>query len=85
MKNKIIKLDPVVTEKAVMMIELQNILTFCIDKRVKKDELKKEVEEIFNVKVKSVRTLVRGGRKYAYVKLNEKFLAVDIATKIGLM
>ena len=45
----------------------------------------KQVEELFEVKVNKVRTLIKGNKKYAYVKLNEKFPAIDIATKLGLM
>ena len=40
-------LKPIVTEKAVMMIESQNVLVFEGDKRVTKDEIKKEVESLF--------------------------------------
>ena len=78
-------LKPIVTEKAVMMIERENILTFKTEKNKTRDEIKKEVEEIFEVKVVRVRTLVRDNKKYAYVKLNEKFPAIDLATKLGLM
>ena len=78
-------LKPIVTEKAVMMIERENILTFKTEKNKTRDEIKKEVEEIFEVKVVRVRTLVRDNKKYAYVKLNKKFPAIDLATKLGLM
>ena len=43
-------MKPIVTEKAVMMIEAQNVLTFQTDKNKKKDEIKKEIEELFKVK-----------------------------------
>ena len=78
-------LKPIVTEKAVMMIEIQNVLTFKLDKRKTKSEIKKEVEELFEVKVKGIRTLIRSNQKYAYVKLKPEFLAIDIATKLGLV
>ena len=78
-------MKPIVTEKAVMMIEAQNILTFETDMRKTKELIKKEVEEMFEVKVDKIRTLIRGNKKYAYVKLNGKFLAIDVATKLGLM
>jgi len=78
-------LKPMVTEKAVMMIEAQNVLTFETEKNKTKDEIKKEVEEMFDVKVAGIRTLVRNNKKYAYVKLNKEFLAIDLATKLGLM
>ncbi len=78
-------MKPIVTEKAVMMIESQNVLTFETPKNKAKEDIKKEVEELFEVKVKKIRTLIRGNKKYAYVKLNEKFPAIDLATKLGLM
>jgi large subunit ribosomal protein L23 len=76
---------PVVTEKAVMMIEAQNVLTFKTDKKVSKEEIKKNIEKIFKVKVRGVRTLIKGNKKYAYVKLKEDFPAIDIATKLGII
>ena len=78
-------MKPIVTEKAVMMIEAQNVLTFETRKEKTKQEIKKEVEEMFGVKVERVRTLVRNNKKYAYVKLKKEFLAIDVATKLGLM
>ena len=78
-------MKPIVTEKAVMMIESQNILTFKLDKNQTKPQIKKEIEELFEIKVEKVKTLIRGNQKYAYVKLNKKFLAIDIATKLGII
>ena len=75
----------VVTEKAVMMIESQNVLTFEVSVKMNKSEIKREVENLFGVKVESVRTLIRGNKKYAYLKLNKKYLAIDVATKLGLI
>ena len=75
----------VVTEKAVMMIESQNVLTFETSKKMNKSEIKKEIESVFGVNVKNVRTLIRGNKKYAYVRLNKKDLAIDVATKLGLI
>jgi ribosomal protein L23 len=53
--------------------------------KMTKDEIKKEIEELFNVKVESIRTLNRGNKKYAYVKLKKNFHAIDVATKLGIM
>ncbi len=78
-------MKPIVTEKAVMMIERDNVLTFEVEMKKTKDEIKKEVEELFNVKINSVRTLIKKGKKYAYINLNKKTPAIDIATKLGLM
>lgn len=78
-------LKPIVTEKAVMMIEAQNILSFETDKTQTKTSIKKEIEEIFEVKVDKIRTLIRGNKKYVYAKLKKQFPAIDVATKLGLM
>jgi large subunit ribosomal protein L23 len=78
-------LKPIVTEKAVMMIELDNVLTFKTDKLSTKESVKKELETLFNVKVEKIRSLIRGSKKYVYVKLKKDFPAIDVATKLGLM
>ena len=78
-------MKPIVTEKAVMMIERENVLCFEVERRKNKTEVKKEIEEMFGVKIEGIRTFIKNGKKYAYVKLNEKFPAIDVATKLGLM
>lgn len=78
-------LKPITSEKAVKMIELDNTLLFQIERREKKDAIKKEVEEIFSVKVEKIRTLIRGNKKLAYVKLNSTNPAIDVATKLGMI
>jgi len=78
-------MKPIVTEKAVMMIETQNILTFQTDKKKTKNEIKKEFEDLFEVKVEKIRTLIRKNKKYAYIKLKKDFPAIDIATKLGVI
>ncbi len=73
------------TEKIVRQIEAENVLVFVVDRAVSKPEIKKEVEELLDVKVAKVRTHTMKNKKYAYVKLNAEFPAVDVATKLGLM
>ena len=73
------------TEKAVRMLEQENILCFIVDRKIKKEKIKIEVENLFKVKVYSVRTLTRNNKKIAYVKLNPEFVATDVATKIGVI
>ena len=80
-----ISLKPITTEKAVMLIESQNVLTFQTEKNATKEEIKKEIEYLFEIKVEKIRTLIRKNRKYAYVKLNKKNPAIDVATKLGLI
>jgi len=78
-------MKPVITEKVVMLIEAQNILTFETAKNKTKEEIKKEIEELFEVKVENIRTLIKKNKKYAYVKLKKEFPAIDLATKLGMM
>lgn len=73
------------TEKAVMKIEAENVLTFETDKERTKEEIKKEVEESLGIKVDKIRTLIHGNKKIIYAKLNKKNLAIDVATKLGVM
>ncbi len=79
------QIKPMITEKAVMMIESQNTLTFKAEKNTTKTEVKKEIEEIFGVKVDRVNVSVRGNHKYFYIKLKKEFPAIDVATKIGMI
>lgn len=78
-------MKPIVTEKAVMLIESQNTLVFKTDKKENKNQIKKQVEDLFEVKVENVRTLIKDNKKLAYVKLKKDFLAIDIATKLGII
>lgn len=78
-------LTPLVTEKAVMLIEAQNTLAFKASKEMTKTEAKREVESMFKVKVSSVRAMVKANKKYFYVRLRPEFLAIDVATKIGMI
>ena len=78
-------LKPITTEKAVKMLDLDNMLLFEVNRKFKKEEIKKEVEGMFNVKVVKVRTLIRQNKKFAYVRLDKSNLAIDIATKLGMI
>ncbi len=78
-------LKPVTSEKAVKLIDTQNTLLFQVERQNTKAEIQKEVETIFSVKVRGVRTLVHQNKKFAYVKLDTKYPAIDIATKVGMM
>jgi len=78
-------IKPITSEKAVRLIEAENTLLFETERKRKKPELKKEIEEAFKVKVEKVRTFIRGNKKYAYVRLDKKNPAIDIATKLGMI
>ena len=78
-------MKPLVTEKAVMMIESNNTITFRTEKEKTKEQIKKEVEDLFKVKVDNVKTLIRNNKKITYVKLKKEFPAIDVATKLGMI
>lgn len=54
---------PCLTEKSNLLQEVDNTVTFKVDPRANKVEIKKAVEELFDVKVQSVRTLPVKGKK----------------------
>ena len=78
-------IKPIVTEKAVMLIETNNTLTFETNKNMKKEDIRKEIEEMLEVKVDKMRTLLKKNRKYAYVRLDKNNPAIDTATKLGIV
>ena len=86
LKQNTVILYPLITEKAVGMIESQNKLTFVVSNDATKTDVKKAVEKLYAVKVDETKVLNdRKGRKKAVVKINKKFRADDIATKLGVI
>jgi len=75
----------ITTEKAVRLIELNNTLIIEIDRRDSKTKIKKDFEDMFKVKVDSINTLIKKNKKIAYIRLNEKNPAIDIATEVGMI
>jgi ribosomal protein uL23 len=81
-----ILLYPHLTEKSVTLVETENKLVFIVDKKATKSQIKWATEKAFEVKVDEVRSLIdRKGRKKAFIKLNRKFNALDIATRLGML
>lgn len=76
----------VATEKALTYIENHNTLTFIVDVRATKHDVKRVIERLFNVKVAEVRTLITPkGEKKAYVRLKPEYKASEIATRLGIL
>jgi large subunit ribosomal protein L23 len=77
---------PITHEKAIGLIELKNTLMFVVTSQATKPEIKKEVEQLFAVKVASVNTLITPtGVKRAFVKLKDGFKADDVAAKLKIV
>lgn len=76
---------PLVTEKANLLSEAESVVAFEVNRSANKIEIKRAVEQAFNVKVKSVNTMLQRGKvkrvgynigqrnnwKKAYVTLEE--------------
>ncbi|MFA5173770.1 MAG: 50S ribosomal protein L23 [Candidatus Pacearchaeota archaeon] len=75
----------ITSEKAVRLIELNNTLLIETARRDNKEEIKKQFEEMFNVKIDSINTLIKDNKKYAYIRLNKNNPAIDVATKLGMI
>ena len=54
--NVLIK--PIMTEKAVNQMELLNVYSFVVDKRANKIQIKEAIEQLYDVKVDGVRTMI---------------------------
>jgi large subunit ribosomal protein L23 len=68
------------------MVEKDNKLIFIVNLKAGKAEIKKAVEELYEVKVKKVNLLITPqGVKKAYVKLTPEFKASDVAIKLGIL
>ena len=56
-------IEPIVSEKSYDLIEDHNTYTFRVDPRTNKTEVKQAVEKIFGVRVVSVNTINRKGKR----------------------
>ena len=83
--NEVIKY-PLLSEDAVTLLEAENKITFIVDRRSDKHDVRRAVEELYEVRVKRVRTLITPeGDKKAFVKLTPDFKAADLAVKLGIL
>ena len=77
---------PVITEKSVLQLEKQGKITLIVEKTATKQDIKRVIEEKFDVKVKKVNTLITPkGEKKAIVTLANKDDAIKIATSLGIL
>jgi large subunit ribosomal protein L23 len=77
---------PLMTESASLMVEKDNKLLFAVNKKAGKSDIKRAVEELYEVKVVRVTVLTTPqGTKKAFVKLHPEFKASDVAIKLGIL
>jgi large subunit ribosomal protein L23 len=86
MDNNEIIFYPLMTESASLMVEKDNKLIFVVNLKAGKADIKKAVEELYEVKVSKVNLQITNqGLKKAYVKLTPEFRASDVAIKLGIL
>ena len=77
---------PLMTESASLMVEKDNKLIFIVNAKAGKADIKRAVEELYDVKVLKVTVqLTPHGEKKAFVKLSSEYKASDVAIKLGIL
>ncbi len=79
-------LYPLMTEAASLMVEKENKLIFVVNIKAGKKDVRKAVEELYEVKVEKVNLMITPqGKKKAFVKLHPDYKAADVAIKLGIL
>jgi len=79
-------LYPVMSEVASRMLESENKLVFVVSLRASRSDVKRAVEELYEVRVDRVNIVVTSrGEKKAFVRLHPDYKAVDVAIKLGIL
>lgn len=82
---KVLK-HPLSTEKSIRQLEFDNKLSFVVDSRATKLDVREAVEKLLNVKVAKVNIQnAVSGEKRAYIKLAEGHVAADVGADLGLI
>jgi large subunit ribosomal protein L23 len=74
-----------ITERASEIVEKENRLTFIVNRKATKGQIREAIETLYEVRVLKVNTLITpAGEKKAMVKLSPEYNAADLAVKLGL-
>ncbi|MFZ0005620.1 MAG: 50S ribosomal protein L23 [Methanoregula sp.] len=77
---------PFVTEKAMVLLENENKLQFMVSNKATKKDIKRELEKVFDQKVKRVHTIMTmHGEKKAIVSFENEKAAEEILSRLGIM
>jgi large subunit ribosomal protein L23 len=77
---------PLMTESASLMVEKDNKLIFVVNLKAGKSDVKRAVEQLYEVKVDRITVLITPqGEKKAFVKLKPEYKASDVAIKLGIL
>ena len=85
-ESELVVVYPMMSEDTVKLIESENKITFIVNDKATKHDVKRAVEELYEVRVSRVSTLTTPeGKKKAYVKLGPESKASDLAVKLGIL
>jgi len=77
---------PLMTEVTSRILETENKLVFIVNTSATKTDIKKAVEQLYEVVVEKVNVMITSkGQKKAFVKLHPDYKAVDVAIKLGIL
>ncbi len=86
LESELVIVYPMMSEDTVKLIEGENKITFIVNNKATKHDVKRAVEELYEVKVDRVSTLTTPeGKKKAYVKLGPQSKASELAVKLGIL
>ncbi|MFO8078057.1 MAG: 50S ribosomal protein L23 [Thermoplasmatota archaeon] len=75
---------PYVTEKTMNLMEKNNALEFVVRRKTSKKEIKKAIEQLFEVKIQHINTKIGKDGKHAIVRFTPEYNAEDIGMRIGV-
>ncbi|MDG7034721.1 MAG: 50S ribosomal protein L23 [Nitrososphaerota archaeon] len=76
---------PHVTEKTYSLSNVQNEVVFLVRGDATKGMIREAVQKLYEVKVKSIRTMKDKNGKKAYVRLDSSSKASDLLSKLGVL
>lgn len=77
-------INPYVTEKTMFQMERENKLEFIVRRTATKDDIRKAIEKLFEVKVDTINTKITKKGKKAVVKFGKDYKAEDLGMRIGV-
>ena len=80
------KSHPIVTEKAMVLLENVNQLSFIVEKELRKEDIKASLEATFGKKIAAINTMMTTkGMKKAIITFEEKNAAEEILSQLGIV
>jgi large subunit ribosomal protein L23 len=81
-----IVLYPLMGEKATMLREKENKLSFMVAKDSGKKDVKEAIETLYSVKIIGIDSMITStGQKKVHVRLDAKYSAEEVASHFGVL